>query len=44
MYIDPSHFVLGSNPLVRGENQRIITAPIRFQHIRSVFLFFTETL
>jgi len=44
MYIHPSHFVLGSSPLVQGENQRIITARISFQHIFNVFLFFAETL
>jgi len=44
MYIRPSHFVLGSSPLVLGENQRIIAAPIRFQHICNVFIFFAETV
>jgi len=44
MYIHPSHFVLGSNPLVQDENQRIIAARVSFQRICSVFIFFAETL
>lgn len=35
MFTHPSHFVLVSNPLVKGEHQRIITAPKSFQHFCS---------